>query len=117
MEQRNSLKVKNYLWDMATIFIYCYFQETTTKYHTVAAGENLGSIARKYNVTVKQLVNWNKLANPDALSIGQKLRVTVSAYSGNTKQEKREEAEEKQKNMKKCEKRDGKYEKKLAIAL
>lgn len=57
---------------------------TTTKYHTVAAGENLGSIARKYNVTVKQLVNWNKLANPDALSIGQKLRVTVSAYSGNT---------------------------------
>ena len=54
---------------------------TVTKYHTVVSGDNLGSIARKYNVTVKQIVEWNKLANPDALSIGQKLRVTVSSSS------------------------------------
>ena len=54
---------------------------TVSKYHTVVSGDNLGSIARKYNVTVKQIVEWNKLANPDALSIGQKLRVTVSSSS------------------------------------
>lgn len=49
---------------------------SSTKYHTVASGDTLGSIARKYGVTVKQLVEWNKLSNPDALSLGQKLRVS-----------------------------------------
>lgn len=53
----------------------------TVKYHTVAKGETLGVIARKYNVTVKQLVEWNKLSNPDALSLGQQLRVTVTSNS------------------------------------
>lgn len=54
---------------------------TTTKYHTVAQGDTLGSIAKKYNVTVKQLIEWNKLSNPDALSLGQKLKV-ISSSSG-----------------------------------
>lgn len=53
----------------------------TTKYHTVAQGETLGSIARKYGVTVKQLVEWNKISNPNALSLGQKLKVTVTGNS------------------------------------
>lgn len=57
---------------------------TTTKYHTVASGETLGSIAKKYNVTVKQITEWNKLSNPDALSIGQKLRITIGASSKST---------------------------------
>ena len=48
------------------------------KYHTVEAGETLGAIAKKYSVTTKQLIEWNKLENPDALSIGQKLRVSAT---------------------------------------
>ncbi len=55
--------------------------KTTTKYHTVTEGDTLGSIALKYKVTVKQLIAWNKLENPDALSLGQKLRVTVTTSS------------------------------------
>ena len=49
---------------------------TTTKYHTVVEGDMLGAIAVKYKTTVKQLVEWNKLENPDALKLGQKLRVS-----------------------------------------
>ncbi len=45
-----------------------------TDYHTVAAGEGLYSIAKKYKVTVAQLKEWNKLEN-DNLSLGQKLIV------------------------------------------
>ncbi len=58
---------------------------TITKYHTVADGENLGTIARMYKVSVKELVAWNKLSNPDALSIGQKIRVTMSANTSSSK--------------------------------
>ena len=57
---------------------------SSTKYHTVAEGETLGAIARKYNVTTKQIVDWNKLSNPDALSIGQKLRVSAITSKSTT---------------------------------
>jgi membrane-bound lytic murein transglycosylase D len=43
--------------------------------HRVRNGENLGSIARKYGVTVKQIVKWNNLRNPNSLRIGQKLEI------------------------------------------
>lgn len=46
------------------------------KYHIVKKGDTLGAIARKYGRTVKQLIAWNNLTNPDALSIGQKIRVS-----------------------------------------
>lgn len=47
------------------------------QYHIVKKGDTLGGIARKYGCTVKQLISWNKLKNPDALSIGQKIRVSA----------------------------------------
>jgi LysM repeat protein len=46
------------------------------KFHTVQAKEGLYSIARKYNVTVQQLKDWNHL-NTDALTVGQQLTVTA----------------------------------------
>ena len=55
--------------------------ETATeavKFHTVHTKEGLYSIARKYNVTVQQLREWNKLKS-DALTVGQQL--TVSAQT------------------------------------
>ena len=51
--------------------------KSATKYHTVKSGDTLGAIARKYGVTVKQIVQWNKLSNPDALKLGQSLRVSA----------------------------------------
>jgi LysM repeat protein len=48
---------------------------TSNKLHTVLAKEGLYGIARKYNVTVQQLKEWNSLDN-EALSIGQQLIVS-----------------------------------------
>lgn len=44
-------------------------------YHTVKKGESLSVIAQKYGTTVNQLVNWNKIKNPNLISVGQVLRV------------------------------------------
>ncbi|MDO6389584.1 LysM peptidoglycan-binding domain-containing protein [Pontibacter sp. BT731] len=49
-----------------------------TEVHTVAAGESLYVLSRRYNVTVNELKAWNNLRST-ALSIGQELRVTAPA--------------------------------------
>lgn len=49
----------------------------STKY-IVKSGDNLGSIAQRFGVTVTQLKKWNAL-NSDRISIGQKLVVNQSA--------------------------------------
>lgn len=47
---------------------------TTLKYHVVAAGETAFSIARKYGITMKQLIDWNQL-DFGKIKTGQQLRV------------------------------------------
>ena len=47
---------------------------TTASYHTVAPGETAFGISKKYGITMKQLMDWNKL-DFSAIKIGQKLRV------------------------------------------
>lgn len=44
-------------------------------YYTVKKGDTLTSIAKKYKTTVKQLVVWNNIKNPNLIRVGQKLRV------------------------------------------
>lgn len=43
--------------------------------HTIISGEVLGIIAEKYNVTVDEIVELNKLESPDKISIGQTLLI------------------------------------------
>ncbi len=43
--------------------------------HTVAPGESLWAISQKYEVLMEDLLRWNELPNPDALRIGQNVRV------------------------------------------
>ncbi len=52
--------------------------ETKSKYHIVEAGETLYAISRMYDITVEQLMEWNKLKS-SALDIGQKLLVGGNA--------------------------------------
>lgn len=52
--------------------------EEKTEIHTVASGESLYVLSRKYNVTVNELKAWNNLSS-SALSIGQQLRITAPA--------------------------------------
>lgn len=45
-------------------------------YHVVKKGDTLGSIAKKYGRTVKQLMSWNGIKNANSLSISQRIRVS-----------------------------------------
>jgi hypothetical protein len=44
-------------------------------YYTVKSGDNLTNIAKRYGVTVSQIVKWNSIKNPNLIYAGQKLRV------------------------------------------
>lgn len=48
--------------------------------YTVKSGDNLYSIARKYNVTVSDLMNYNNLTS-NLLSIGQVIRIPINTSS------------------------------------
>ena len=43
--------------------------------HTVAKGETLTAIARLYDMKMEDLLRWNELPNPNAIHIGQNIRV------------------------------------------
>lgn len=38
-------------------------------------GDTLETIARKYHVTIEQLMRWNNIKDPNVLMIGQQIRV------------------------------------------
>lgn len=44
-------------------------------YYKVKKGDTLSKIANKYKTTIKQLVEWNKIKNPNLIKVGKKLRV------------------------------------------
>lgn len=43
--------------------------------YTVKKGDTLWAIAKKYGVTINDLVAWNGIANPNLLKVGQKLTI------------------------------------------
>ena len=47
-------------------------------YHTIAKGEGLYGIARKYGTTVEKIQQWNNIASPDKIAAGQKLKIRNS---------------------------------------
>ncbi len=51
------------------------------KYHTVASGETLNSIARANNVPVNSLMVWNQINNPNMIKKGQQLIVSDPGYT------------------------------------
>ncbi|KPN97399.1 LysM peptidoglycan-binding domain-containing protein [Lysinibacillus sp. ZYM-1] len=50
----------------------------STTSHTVAKGDTLSKIAKQYNVTIKDIMNWNKLEK-DTIFIGQVLKISSGA--------------------------------------
>lgn len=44
-----------------------------TVLHTVASGDTLTTIARRYGISIQDIINANTLINPDRLDIGQEL--------------------------------------------
>jgi len=47
----------------------------TTLPHRVQPGETLEKIAEKYNVTVEDLIRWNKIQNPNRIAVDQLLKI------------------------------------------
>ena len=43
--------------------------------YRVKAGDNLAEIAKKYNVTVEQLMKWNNIEEGGVLTVGQLLKI------------------------------------------
>lgn len=50
----------------------------STTSHTVGKGDTLSKIAKQYNVTIKDIMNWNKLEK-DTIFIGQVLKISSGA--------------------------------------
>lgn len=44
-------------------------------YYNVKRGDNLTKISKAYNVTIADLVKWNKIQNPNLIYVGQRLIV------------------------------------------
>lgn len=49
--------------------------ESAKEYYTVKSGDTLLKIAHKYHTTVKKLVAWNGIKNPDLIKVGERFRV------------------------------------------
>ena len=43
--------------------------------YVVQAGDTLSAIAKKYNVTLEQLMKWNNIKDPNYLVVGQQLKI------------------------------------------
>ena len=55
-----------------------------SNYHTVAPGETLYSIAKRYGDAVSQVIHWNHLQPPYTLSVGQRLQVSSTNTQNTT---------------------------------
>ena len=65
-----------YVGQKLVIPVGCHTPETETPgavRHIVMAGESISSIARRYGVSVRALVDANGLVNPNRIHVGQKL--------------------------------------------
>jgi N-acetylmuramoyl-L-alanine amidase len=50
-------------------------KRAAAKLHIVSSGDTLGGIAERYDTTVERLQAWNPRVDPQALRVGQELRV------------------------------------------
>ncbi|KJV36382.1 LysM peptidoglycan-binding domain-containing protein [Acinetobacter brisouii] len=55
--------------------------------HKVRSGDNLTSIAHKYNTNVNTIVKMNKLSDPDHISIGQVIKVPYTSTVSKTSED------------------------------
>lgn len=52
--------------------------------YTVVAGDTLSKIAAKYGTTYQKLAEYNGIANPNVISVGQKIKIPAGTSGSNT---------------------------------
>lgn len=52
--------------------------------HTVQKGETLSSIAKKYGTTYQKIAQYNGIANPSLIRVGQKIKIPGADRPGKT---------------------------------
>jgi membrane-bound lytic murein transglycosylase D len=57
----------------------------TYRKHRVQSGESLGSIADRYGVSVDALVEFNRISNPDRISVGVEVVVPLPGTTAGSK--------------------------------
>lgn len=55
--------------------------QSNASFYTVSSGDRLSQIAQNHQVTVKDLIEWNQLENPNRIRVGQKLKVSENHLS------------------------------------
>lgn len=70
----------DYLQGTKTINDYKTTTATTTSdtIYIVKAGDTLSAIAKKYNTTYQRLANYNNIANPNIIRVGQKIKIPTT---------------------------------------
>lgn len=56
-----------------------------TQYYTIQNGDNLGSIAEKYNVSITEIKQWNKLKG-NSVALGKSLKIKTNTLIVNPKE-------------------------------
>ena len=67
--------------DYLVVPVYGKVEQKSDDVHVVVPGDTLYSLAKKYNTSVDELAQLNKLSEPYQLSVGQKLKVKVTEIS------------------------------------
>ena len=60
-------------------------ERVTYRKHRVQSGESLGSIAAQYGVGVDALVEFNRISNPNRISVGMEVVVPLLGAEGGSK--------------------------------
>ena len=68
-----SLILFSHLFVFPLVKKYILFAKSEKTFIRVSKGENISTIADKYNVSIDDIIEWNHIANPDKLVRGQKL--------------------------------------------
>ncbi len=66
-------------------------KKVTNDFHEVASGESFYTIAKKYDLTVEELKQFNPTISPNKLQVGAKLALTKNKNTKDTKSNKKEE--------------------------
>jgi LysM repeat protein len=68
---------------VVSVFLCLSQVSGNAKNHTIAKGETLGIIAKKYGLTISELARHNGISNPNRVKVGQKINIPENSVSIN----------------------------------